>query len=383
MYICICYMKILFTGGGSGGHFYPIIAIAEQIEKIVEKEKLIEPCMYYMAPEAMDERMLYDHRITFIEVKAGKRRLYKSILNFLDVFKTGIGVIAAFFKLYSIYPDVVFAKGGFGSFPALMAARILRIPVVIHESDSVPGRVNLWAGKFADRIAVSYPETAEFFPKSRVAWTGQPVRESISPHSRDEAFRFLNLEPNVPVMLIIGGSQGAEILNDVLLGSLNDLLKNWQIIHQTGKANLSEVTSRVNVVVTEKLLLNRYHAFDFLSDSALAMTGGAADLVISRAGSSIFEIASWGVPSIIVPITVSNGNHQRNNAFNYMKSGACLVIEEANFSPHILLTESERIRASDNLKQSMSLAAKKFVQKDSALKIARELVNIAIEHGSR
>ena len=191
------------------------------------------------------------------------------------------------------------------------------------------------------------------------------------------------MEPNVPVMLIIGGSQGAEILNDVLLGSLNDLLKNWQIIHQTGKANLSEVTSRVNVVVTEKLLLNRYHAFDFLSDSALAMTGGAADLVISRAGSSIFEIASWGVPSIIVPITVSNGNHQRNNAFNYMKSGACLVIEEANFSPHILLTESERIRASDNLKQSMSLAAKKFVQKDSALKIARELVNIAIEHGSR
>ncbi len=376
-------MKILFTGGGSGGHFYPIIAVAEQIEKIASTDKLLPPSFYFMAPEASDERMLYDHNIEFLEVPAGKLRLYFSPMNILDIFKMIAGCIRAFFKMFSIYPDVVFGKGGFGSFPALLSARILKIPIVIHESDSVPGRVNKWAGKFADRIAVSYPEAAAYFPKERVAWTGQPVRSGIRPRQREEADRFLKLEPNVPVMLVIGGSLGAEKLNDVVVNSIGELLSNWQIIHQTGRANLKDVTDRANVTVEDKTFLSRYHPFDFMTDSALAMASGAASLVVSRAGSSIFEIASWGVPSIIIPISESNGNHQRTNAYRYAQNGAAIVIEEMNLAPHIFITEVEHIRGNENLRKSMSEAAKAFHRADAGEKIARALVNICINHGGK
>lgn len=376
-------MKILFTGGGSGGHFYPIIAVAEQIEKIVEERKLLAPSLYFMSPDVSDARMLYDHRIEHIPVLAGKRRLYFSPRNLIDTFKTALGTLGALLKMFSIFPDVVFSKGGYGSVPAVFAARILRIPIIIHESDSVPGRANKWAGKFADKVAVSYPETAEYFPKASVAWTGQPVRKTIAKRSAEEAITFLNLEAGVPVLLILGGSLGSEKINEAILGSLNDLLPNWQIVHQTGKANLADVTSRASVAVSDKTRLSRYHAFDYLSDSALGMAAGVSQLVISRAGSAIFEIASWGLPSIIIPITESNGDHQRNNAFNYLKHGCAIVIEENNLSPHILTAEAERIRTNEGLRKVMSESASKFHQPDGAFKIAKALVDVCLEHGSK
>ena len=158
-------MKILFTGGGTGGHFYPIIAVAEAISERVTEKKILPPKLYYMASNKYNPRVLFDHEIEFVQVPAGKIRRYFSLLNLTDLFKTAYGCLRALSKMFSIYPDVVFSKGGFDSFPALVAARFLRIPVVIHESDSEPGRVNAWAGKFAKKIAVSYPDAAKFFPR--------------------------------------------------------------------------------------------------------------------------------------------------------------------------------------------------------------------------
>jgi UDP-N-acetylglucosamine--N-acetylmuramyl-(pentapeptide) pyrophosphoryl-undecaprenol N-acetylglucosamine transferase len=264
-------MKILFTGGGSGGHFYPIIAVVEQIEKIVAEEKLIRPKFYYMAPEPTNESLLFEHGIEFIEVPAGKLRIYPSIKNITDIFKTLSGVIKAFLIMFSIFPDVVFGKGGYASFPALFAARILRIPIVIHESDSVPGRTNSLVGRFADRIAVSYAEAAKYFPAKRVAWTGQPIRQSIRKKSREEGEKFFQLESNLPVLLILGGSLGAEKINELVLNSLPKLLLDWQIIHQTGKANIDSAKEVMSVIVREDFLRKRYHAFDFLPDSVLAL----------------------------------------------------------------------------------------------------------------
>ena len=148
-------MKLFLTGGGSGGHFYPIIAVAEAIRKIVRIEKLVAPGLYFMSDSPYNEKLLYDNEIIFKKVGAGKIRLYFSFWNFTDLFKTFFGALKAIAEMFGIYPDVVFGKGGYTSFPALLAARIFRIPVVIHESDSVPGKVNLWAGKFAVKVAVS------------------------------------------------------------------------------------------------------------------------------------------------------------------------------------------------------------------------------------
>jgi len=148
-------MKIAFAGGGSGGHFYPIIAVAQQIQEQVSKNKLLEPKLYYFAPEPYDKKLLFELNIKFVHITAGKMRKYFSVKNFFDFFKTGIGIMGALWSILMIFPDVIFSTGSYASFPVLFAARIFGIPVLIHESDSTPGKANKWAAKFAKKISVS------------------------------------------------------------------------------------------------------------------------------------------------------------------------------------------------------------------------------------
>jgi UDP-N-acetylglucosamine--N-acetylmuramyl-(pentapeptide) pyrophosphoryl-undecaprenol N-acetylglucosamine transferase len=375
-------MKILFTGGGSGGHFYPIIAIVEEIEKIVSEKKLVPPMMFFVSDTPYKPKMLAQHSILFEQVQTGKIRRYFSVLNFLDFFKTIWGVIFGLIKIFKIYPDIIFGKGGYASFPALLAGKLFHIPVFIHESDSVPGKVNLWASNFAERIAISYPEAFTFFQKhkERVAWTGNPVRSTIKKTAPDIVRKFLRLEDNVPIVLVLGGSQGAEIINNLILESLEQTLPHVQIIHQTGDKNFEAVRQRAAVILNNNPLQTRYKIFDYLEDETIAMAAGGADVVVSRAGSTIFEIASWGLPSIIIPITDSNGNHQRLNAFNYAKTGAAIVIEEANLSPIIFANELMRIISNPELKQKMKERALSFYKADAGRKIAEEIINICLKH---
>lgn len=373
-------MKVLFTGGGTRGHFYPIIAVAEQINKLAEDEKFFDIELFYMADQPFDERLLFDNGITFKKTATGKMRRYFSFKNIADIFRTGIAVIKAIGQLYKLYPDVVVGKGGYASFPALFAARFLRIPVIIHESDSVPGAVNKWAGKFADKIAISYPSAAKYFPKERTALTGNPIRSVLLNPTTEGAKELLNLEDNVPVIFIVGGSQGAQIINGAVMQILPELVGRYQIIHQTGANNIDEVRSTANALLKDSEHAGRYKPFAFLDDLALRMTAGVTDLVISRAGSTIFEIAVWGLPSIIIPITESNGDHQRTNAYTYARAGACEVIEEKNFTPHLLLSEVNRLIDTPEERSTMSQNAQQFARVDAAEKIAREIISILHEH---
>lgn len=373
-------MKIVLTGGGTGGHFYPIIAVAEALHTIVDQEKIIGLKLYYFSNTPYDKQALFENTISYTYVPAGKLRVYASSRNILDFFKTGIGTLSALVSLFFNYPDVVFCKGGYGSFPVVLAARILRIPVVVHESDSMPGRVNKWAGKFAQRVALSFAEAAPFFPKDKVAVTGQPIREVLKERKPEGAFEYLKLNPTIPTILVLGGSQGAETLNNSILDSLPELLKKYQVIHSTGPANFSEVNSRANFLLDKTNLLERYRPFPLLNPLALKMAAGAATLVISRAGSSIFEIASWGLPSILVPLPSAHDDHQRKNAFNYARHGGATVIEESNLSPTILISEISRIFEDTERTKKMSEAARAFASPQAAHDVARALVDIALSH---
>lgn len=374
-------MKIVFTGGGTGGHFYPIIAVAQKVNQIIDEEKIIGAKLYYLSNDPYDKEMLFENELLYEEIKAGKMRTYFSLKNFTDIFKMFFGTINAIYKMFSIYPDVVFGKGGYASFPTILAARILRIPVLIHESDSVPGRVNKWAGNFAKKIAISFKEAADYFPKNKVAWTGQPIMAEIEhPAARDEALQYFKLESSLPVVLILGGSQGAELINNTILDALPRLVKNFQVIHQTGVNNFKSVTGQAEVVLASSREKIRYLPLAFLNPLAMKMAAGVATIVISRAGSTIFEIASWGVPSIIIPITTTNGNHQRKNAFNYARTGACNVVEEANMTANILNSEIERIMGDKDVWNKMAENAKAFNKTNAAYKIARELMDIALAH---
>ena len=373
-------MKILFTGGGSGGHFYPIIAVAEELNRLIKENKLLGAKLYYMSASPYNEGLLFENNITFKKNYSGKIRRYFSIMNFFDLFKTGWGLITSILDVFKIYPDVVFSKGGYASFPVVFAARILRIPVIIHESDSVPGKVNLWAGKFAARVAISYPEAEKYFPKDKVAFTGNPIRSELKIPLTEGVAEFLHLEEGVPVIFIIGGSLGSQIINEGIIDALPRLISKYQIIHQTGKDNIEGTKGLAEIVFGDNEKYSRYRPFDYLNAWEMRMAAGLADLVISRGGSTIFEIASWGLPSIIVPITSSNGDHQRQNAFSYARKGACVVIEEANFSTNILVSEIDRLMDDPAERGKMGKAAKLFASPEAAEKNAKEILEIALSH---
>lgn len=373
-------MRILFTGGGSGGHFYPIVSIADELNSLAKEKRLLELELFYMSPTPYDPGVLFEHSIVYKKNSAGKLRRYFSILNFFDLFKTGWGILVSLRQVYKLYPDVIFGKGGYASFPVLVAARVLHIPVVIHESDTIPGRVNLWASKFALRVAVSYAEAAKYFPATKVAYTGQPVRKDIAQPITSGAREFLKIEENVPVILVLGGSQGAEKINDVLLEGLKSLVEKYAIIHQTGKNNILEARATSAAVLFDSPHKDRYKAFDYLDTLALRMAAGASRVVVSRAGSTIFEIASWGLPSIVIPINERVSRDQHSNAFAYARAGACTVIEEDNLTANILSSEIERLVNNLAEREKMKAAAKVFYKPDAARVVATEILKIALEH---
>jgi len=373
-------MKILLTGGGTGGHFYPIIAVAQSLRKIIRDEKLIDATMYYMAPSPYDEKLLFENSIIYKYCAAGKVRRYFSLLNILDAVKTGLGVLKATLDIFTIFPDVVFSKGGYVSFPVLFAARLFGVPVVIHESDSKPGKVNLWSSKFAKRIAISYPQAAAYFPKDKVALTGNPIRKELMTTKTEGAREYWNLDEVTPLIVILGGSQGSKKINDALIDALQKLVENYYIIHQTGKDNLAEVTHTANVVLNDSLHRDRYKPRAYLNDLDIRTAAGASSLIISRAGSTIFEIAMWKKPSIIIPIPEEVSHDQRSNAFSYASTGACSVIEEANLTSNILCSEINRIIMNPDISEAMSKSTEQFIHTDASDKIAREIINIAMSH---
>jgi UDP-N-acetylglucosamine--N-acetylmuramyl-(pentapeptide) pyrophosphoryl-undecaprenol N-acetylglucosamine transferase len=373
-------MKIALTGGGTGGHFYPIIAIAQEIAAQAQEQKLVDLKLFYLSDAPYNSRILFENKLEFAQIPAGKVRRYFSLRNFFDGFTTAVGIIRALTTLYKIYPDVVFGKGGYASFPSLFAARILGIPVIIHESDTEPGRVTAWAAKFAQKVLVSWPEAANYFPKEKTEIVGLPIRKELLHPIPTGATEFLKLEANIPVLFIVGGSQGSEKINDTIMQILPQLVEKYQIIHQTGPKNFENVKQIAAVTLQKNPHKDRYKPFDYLNETAMRLTAGVANLAISRAGSSIFEFAQWGVPTILIPIPEAISHDQRKNAFSYERAGGAIVLEETNLTPHVLLSEIDRLMEHPDYLSTMKKAALSFATPDAAKKVARILIDIALAH---
>ncbi|MEK7069095.1 MAG: UDP-N-acetylglucosamine--N-acetylmuramyl-(pentapeptide) pyrophosphoryl-undecaprenol N-acetylglucosamine transferase [Patescibacteria group bacterium] len=377
-------MKIVFAGGGSGGHFYPLIAVAEALEDIAREKKLIEPEFFYIGPEPFDHAALLEHEIEYRSSSAGKLRRYPSIHNIFDLFRTAFGIVRSIFQLFRIYPDVVFSTGGFAAFPTLYAAHILTIPVIIYDADAKPGRVSLWSASFAQSIAIAHPDAANQFPEkylNKIARTGHPIRKELETQAKEGGHEFLKLEAAVPTIFIMGGSSGASAINEVVLDALPALLERYNVVHQTGSANLSEINDVIAVILRNSKYANRYRSFGLLNALSIRMTAGISSLVVSRAGSgTIFEIASWGIPSILIPIPTEISHDQTENAFSYARMGAASVLEQINLTPHLLIAEIEHIMKNQDLHASMSVAAKTFARPDAAKKVATIIVETALTH---
>jgi len=365
-------MKILFTGGGTGGHIFPIVAIVREIRRIYPKKNLE---FYYLGPKDEFGLILLSQEDFIIKtIISGKIRRYFSWQNFVDIlFKIPFGIIQSFFLLLTIRPDLVFSKGGSGSIAVTYSTRFLRIPVFLHESDVAPGLSNQITAKWAKKIFVSFPKT-EYFDPEKTTLTGNPVRKEILEGDKEKAAELFNLTLSKPIFLIMGGSQGAEKINDFVLLILNNLLKDYEIIHVTGTQNLKETAAEAQVV-EEKDLDRYYHPVGFLDEEKIKHAYKAADLIISRSGSgSIFEIAANGKPSILVPLPSAAGDHQSKNAYAYAETGAAMVIEQENLTPNFFMQNIQLLFLHPEKLEEMKEAALAFAKPLAARAIAREIL---------
>jgi UDP-N-acetylglucosamine--N-acetylmuramyl-(pentapeptide) pyrophosphoryl-undecaprenol N-acetylglucosamine transferase len=372
-------IRIVLTGGGTGGHIYPLLAVAEDIQKWAADSGR-ECQLTYMGPLDSYANLFTERNIAVSGIVSGKIRRYFAFQNFLDVPKFFIGFFEAIFKLYSIMPDVVFSKGGTGALPVVLAARFYRIPVAIHESDAKPGLTNLVSSRFAQRIFVSFPSAKDYFNPEKTTITGTPVRHELLENrsTKDAARETLGFASSAPLTLVYGGSQGSVRINNCILENLPELIKETQILHQTGTANFLEVEKLSKAALLNATFQNRYQPVPYLTDT-LRTAFDAADLVVARAGSAtLFEIAAFGKPTIIIPLSESANDHQRANASVFANAGAAVVIEESNLLSGIFTSEVKKILSDKTLQEKMSAAVKQFFVPDAADKIGEGILNLAI-----
>jgi UDP-N-acetylglucosamine--N-acetylmuramyl-(pentapeptide) pyrophosphoryl-undecaprenol N-acetylglucosamine transferase len=371
-------MKILFTGGGTGGHIFPIIAISREMKRIYPNEEDLQ--LFYLGPkDDFGSLLLAQEGIKVKTIMAGKIRRYFTLsslfLNFIDIcFKIPISLIQAFFQIFFLAPDLIFSKGGYGSFPVVISGWILDVPIFIHESDISPGFANKFLAKLSLEIFVSFPRT-EYFPPKKMILVGNPIRREILEGSREEAKEIFSLSGQKPVILILGGSQGAQRINDVILEILPEILRDFELIHQTGEKNFKEVEAEARVVLPENLR-KYYHIFPFLKEREIKHAYKISDLIVARAGSgTIFEISAVGKPSILIPLPEAAQNHQLKNAYFFAGQGATVVIEEGNFTPRFFLEKVRYLLSRPELLKEMAEKALQFSRPRAAKIIAEYIVD--------
>ncbi len=368
-------LRIVLTGGGTAGHLFPTIAVARKI-----REKRPDAEIYFIGPKTVGAEVLLQEGIVYKKIFAGKLRRYFASANFVDLlFRLPLGFLQSLWFLFKIMPDAVFCKGGFGSLPATLAAWIYRIPIIVHESDSVPGLSNRIVGRLAKKIAVSFPEAKQYFKEQKTALIGNPMRETLEGGTLEEAKKAFRLQGDRPLIFITGGSQGAEAINTIIMAILPKLLEQTEIIHQCGLANQESIKIQLpQTIPSDSVLNDYYHYSGFLNTEQMKQAYAAADLVLARAGANtINELANLGKPAILIPLPDSAGDHQTKNAFSYAKYGGAVIFQQPNLAPNILAEKIINLSKDREILQKMSAGAKNFAYPDADEKLAEALLELA------
>lgn len=320
--------RIVLTGGGTAGHVTPCIALLPALTK---EDYDIH---YIGSYEGIEGKLIKEYNIPYYGISSGKLRRYLDIKNLSDPFKVIKGYFEARKILKKLNPDILFSKGGFVTVPVVLAAKSLKIPVIIHESDITPGLANKIAIPSAKKVCSNFPETMKYLPKEKAVLTGTPIRSELFSGNKIKGLDFCNFTANKPAIMIIGGSTGSKVINDVVRGMLPTLLRDYQIIHICGKGNLdSELTN-----------INGYVQYEYLKKE-LSDLFAASSLVISRAGANaICELLALRIPHILIPLSqnASRGD-QILNAESFQLQGYSYVLKEEDLSVSSLLQAIETV----------------------------------------
>ncbi|QKE72585.1 undecaprenyldiphospho-muramoylpentapeptide beta-N-acetylglucosaminyltransferase [Arthrobacter citreus] len=320
---------IVFTGGGSAGHVTPNIAIINELSK---NEWDIR---YIGSRKGIEKELINKIDVPYYGISSGKLRRYIDFENVVDLFRVLKGCLDARKVLKKLKPSLVFSKGGFVSVPVIIAASTLKIPIFIHESDMTPGLANKISQRFATKIFTSFEEAKNYFPKSKTTSIGSPIRKELLNGSRKKGIDYLNFKSYLPIITVMGGSLGAKKINETVRDSLQELTKNYQIVHLCGKGNVDESLQNIE----------RYKQFEYVHDE-LADLLAASQMIITRGGSNaIFEFLALHKPMLIIPLTKNQSRgDQILNAKSFKEKGYALMLEEEDLTIKTLQQSIEELQ---------------------------------------
>jgi UDP-N-acetylglucosamine--N-acetylmuramyl-(pentapeptide) pyrophosphoryl-undecaprenol N-acetylglucosamine transferase len=325
--------KIIMTGGGTGGHVIPNLAL---VPKLKEKGYDIQ---YIGTKDGIEKKLVGEKKIKYHSISSGKLRRYFDIKNFTDPFRVIKGVFEAQKIIKNEKPDIVFSKGGFVAVPVVLAAYMHRVPVVAHESDITPGLANKISLPYCSKICVTFPEALEHVKKQKAVLTGTPIRPELLNGSRLTGLKLCRFTGNKPVIFIVGGSTGSKVINETIRKSLESLLKKFDVIHMCGKGNVESSLNKKD----------GYIQFEYIGDE-LPHIMAAADIILSRAGAnSIFEILALKKPNLLIRLSKnSSRGDQILNAASFEKSGFSTVLQEEEVSTETLMAKLDELYINKN-----------------------------------
>ena len=373
--------RILLIGGGTGGHVYPLIAVAREFQKAAS-EKDLNLKLMAVADSNKWKSEFENQGIRFKKIFTPKFKLVEG--GEIDLFaflKLPLALLQGLWFLFLFMPDAVFSKGGFVSFIPSLIAKIYFIPLFIHETDAIPGKVNRILSKFSEKVFISFQSSTVYFKNKNTLVSGNPIRELLFKGEKAEASRYFNLNLTKKTILFLTGMQGVDFINRLVIDSLVQLSKELQIIHQTGVNNFEPVKKETENIKKEggysygQDIEKNYRIFGFLSEEELASAYALCDIVVSRSGSNIFEISYLGKPAIVIPYPYSAGDHQRANALEFAKFGG-VILEEENLKSSILIDQIEYLLKPENY-SLISQKIKQFAKPEAAKIISDEIYSYA------
>ncbi|WP_028129928.1 undecaprenyldiphospho-muramoylpentapeptide beta-N-acetylglucosaminyltransferase [Selenomonas sp. AE3005] len=366
-------MKIIVSGGGTGGHIYPALTIMRTIE-----EKYPDTSFLYVGThKGLEADIIPKENIPFatVDIQGFKRSL--SPANFVRAGLAAVGVAKAMNVVRKFKPDAVIGTGGYVCGPVLMAASMLGIPTLIQEQNVVPGITNKILAKFVTRIAAGTPEAVKHFPAGRVVCTGNPIRKEVLTATREDGARAFGFDPAKKTVLVSGGSRGARTINNAMVDVLAEAARQQdvQYLHVTGKLDYEDIISRltekgVNLDATPNIKVEPYL---YNMPDAMAM----ADLVVYRAGATgLAELTARGLPSILVPYPYAAENHQEHNARALENAGAAKVILNRDLKSENLQSTLQELLADEDKLAAMAAASKQLGRPQAADDIAAMVIEM-------
>jgi UDP-N-acetylglucosamine--N-acetylmuramyl-(pentapeptide) pyrophosphoryl-undecaprenol N-acetylglucosamine transferase len=362
-------MKIVISGGGTGGHIYPALALVREIQKETKDAEFL----YIGTTSGLESKIVPRENIPFksIHITGFKRKL--SFENLKTIFRFLKGVTDSKKMLKDFQPDVVIGTGGYVCGPVVYAAAKLNIPTIIHEQNSVPGLTNKFLSRYVKKVAICFDDAKDYFPKNKVVFTGNPRASEVIGKDGIKGRLSVGLDTTNPSVLIFGGSRGARPINEAVVKSLSELGKKpYQVLYVTGDVHFDEVKKEVELVGNPQNVIIQ----PFIHNMPEVLAG--IDLVVSRAGATtLAELTSLGVPSILIPSPYVTNNHQEKNARSLVVQGAAELLLEKDLNKQSLIQSIDRVLLDKEKLASMKKKAKKMGVPDSAnrlYKLMKDLI---------